>query len=63
MLSHRNIVSNLEGVQQGINVSRSDCLLGILPFFHSFGFSIGLWFPAISGFGNSSGYVCVVCFV
>ena len=51
MLSHRNIVSNLEAVQQTINVNRTDCLLGILPFFHSFGFSIGLWLPAISGFG------------
>ena len=51
MLSHRNIVSNLEGVQQTMNVNRQDCLLGILPFFHSFGFSIGLWLPAISGFG------------
>jgi acyl-[acyl-carrier-protein]-phospholipid O-acyltransferase/long-chain-fatty-acid--[acyl-carrier-protein] ligase len=51
MLSHRNIVSNLEAVQQTINVNRSDCLLGILPFFHSFGFSIGLWLPVISGFG------------
>jgi acyl-[acyl-carrier-protein]-phospholipid O-acyltransferase/long-chain-fatty-acid--[acyl-carrier-protein] ligase len=51
MLSHRNIVSNLEAVQQTINVNRNDCLLGILPFFHSFGFSIGLWLPAISGFG------------
>jgi len=51
MLSHRNIVSNLEATQQAINVNRSDCLLGILPFFHSFGFSIGLWLPAISGFG------------
>lgn len=51
MLSHRNIVSNLEGVQQAISVNRNDCLLGILPFFHSFGFSIGLWLPAISGFG------------
>jgi acyl-[acyl-carrier-protein]-phospholipid O-acyltransferase/long-chain-fatty-acid--[acyl-carrier-protein] ligase len=51
MLSHRNIVSNLEAVQQTINVSRTDCLLGILPFFHSFGFTIGLWLPAISGFG------------
>ncbi|HTS68404.1 MAG TPA: acyl-[ACP]--phospholipid O-acyltransferase [Terriglobia bacterium] len=51
MLSHRNIVSNLEGVQQTLSVNRSDCLLGILPFFHSFGFTIGLWLPAISGFG------------
>ena len=38
-------------MQQTINVNRSDCLLGILPFFHSFGFTIGLWLPAISGFG------------
>ncbi len=51
MLSHRNIVSNIEGVQQAINVNRTDCLLGVLPFFHSFGFTIGLWLPAVSGFG------------
>jgi acyl-[acyl-carrier-protein]-phospholipid O-acyltransferase/long-chain-fatty-acid--[acyl-carrier-protein] ligase len=51
MLSHRNIVSNVEGVQQAIAVSRTDCLLGILPFFHSFGFTDGLWLPMLSGFG------------
>jgi acyl-[acyl-carrier-protein]-phospholipid O-acyltransferase/long-chain-fatty-acid--[acyl-carrier-protein] ligase len=51
MLSHRNIVANLEGAQQTLSVNRTDCLLGILPFFHSFGFTIGLWLPAISGFG------------
>ncbi len=51
MLSHRNIVSNIEGVQQAIHVDRNDRLLGILPFFHSFGFAIALWLPMISGFG------------
>jgi acyl-[acyl-carrier-protein]-phospholipid O-acyltransferase / long-chain-fatty-acid--[acyl-carrier-protein] ligase len=51
MLTHRNIVSNIEGIQQVINPARSDCLLGTLPMFHSFGFTGGLWFPAISGFG------------
>lgn len=51
MLSHRNIVSNIEGVQQAINVNRNDCLLGVLPFFHVFGFTVGLWLPAVSGFG------------
>lgn len=51
MLSHRNIVSNVEGVQQAIAVDRNDCLLGILPFFHSFGFTDGLWLPMLSGFG------------
>jgi len=51
MLSHRNIVSNVEGIQQAIAVDRNDCLLGILPFFHSFGFTVGLWLPMLSGFG------------
>jgi len=51
MLSHRNIVSNIEGIQQAINVDRHDCLLGVLPFFHSFGYTVGLWLPAVSGFG------------
>ncbi len=51
MLSHRNIVSNIEGIQQAISVNRKDCLLGILPLFHSFGFTAGLWLPMLSGFG------------
>jgi acyl-[acyl-carrier-protein]-phospholipid O-acyltransferase/long-chain-fatty-acid--[acyl-carrier-protein] ligase len=51
LLSHRNILSNIEGTQQATNVGRKDCLLGILPFFHSFGFTVGLWLPLISGFG------------
>jgi acyl-[acyl-carrier-protein]-phospholipid O-acyltransferase/long-chain-fatty-acid--[acyl-carrier-protein] ligase len=51
MLSQRNIVANIAGVQQTIDVDRSDCLLGILPFFHSFGFTVALWFPMVSGIG------------
>ncbi len=51
MLTHRNIVTNVEGMLQTINVDRNDCLLGVLPFFHSFGFTVGLWLPAIAGFG------------
>ena len=51
MLSHRNILSNVEGMEQALDVDRRDCLLGILPFFHAFGFTVGLWLPAISGFG------------
>ena len=51
MLTHRNIISNVDGMLQAINVDRNDCLLGVLPFFHSFGFTVGLWLPAIAGFG------------
>ncbi len=51
MLSHHNIVSNIEGMEQVIKPDRNDCLLGILPFFHSFGFTGGLWFPLLAGLG------------
>ncbi len=51
MLSHRNIVANMEGMQQAISVEASDRLLGILPFFHVFGFTVALWLPPLSGFG------------
>ncbi len=51
MLSHQNIVSNVEGIQQVFQIDRKDRLLGILPFFHSFGFTGALWFPLLSGFG------------
>jgi len=51
MLTHRNIITNVEGMLQTINVDRNDCLLGVLPFFHSFGFTVGLWLPAVAGFG------------
>ena len=50
MLTHRNIIANVDGMLQAINVDRNDCLLGVLPFFHSFGFTVGLWLPALSGF-------------
>lgn len=49
MLSQRNIVSNVEGSRQAIRIKPDDCLLGILPFFHSFGFTVGLWLPLLSG--------------
>jgi len=50
MLSHRNIIANLEGVQRAIHVTGNDCILGILPVFHAFGFTVGLWLPLASGF-------------
>jgi acyl-[acyl-carrier-protein]-phospholipid O-acyltransferase/long-chain-fatty-acid--[acyl-carrier-protein] ligase len=49
MLSHHNVVSNLESVEQVFALTPHDCLLGILPLFHSFGFTITLWFPLITG--------------
>jgi acyl-[acyl-carrier-protein]-phospholipid O-acyltransferase/long-chain-fatty-acid--[acyl-carrier-protein] ligase len=51
MLSHHNVLSNLEGFAQLFWVARRDRMMGVLPFFHSFGFSGTLWFPLIAGFG------------
>ncbi len=51
MLSHQNILSNVDGLAQIFWVTKKDRLMGVLPFFHSFGFTGSLWFPFLSGFG------------
>jgi acyl-[acyl-carrier-protein]-phospholipid O-acyltransferase/long-chain-fatty-acid--[acyl-carrier-protein] ligase len=51
MLSHFNIASNISQVTQVFMLDGSDKVLGILPFFHSFGFTAGLWLPAVQGVG------------
>jgi acyl-[acyl-carrier-protein]-phospholipid O-acyltransferase/long-chain-fatty-acid--[acyl-carrier-protein] ligase len=43
MLSHFSINSNVEGAAQVIHIGKDDRALGILPFFHSFGYML-LWF-------------------
>ncbi|MBI1912316.1 MAG: MFS transporter [Deltaproteobacteria bacterium] len=49
MLSHHNIISNIEGFAQVFTLSKKDCVLGALPFFHAFGFTATLWFPLLNG--------------
>jgi acyl-[acyl-carrier-protein]-phospholipid O-acyltransferase/long-chain-fatty-acid--[acyl-carrier-protein] ligase len=51
LLSHFSLDSNVEGIAQVLHVDQYDRLLGILPFFHSFGYLATLWFPAIHGAG------------
>ena len=51
LLSHYNIGSNIGQLEQVFGVSRHDCFLGILPFFHSFGFTGTLCLPATIGVG------------
>ncbi len=46
MLTHFNIASNIEQMGQTFMLSKGDVLLGVLPFFHSFGFTVTLWLPA-----------------
>jgi len=45
MLSQHNIGTNVDAVGQLIQIKRSDCVVGILPFFHSFGYMATLWMP------------------
>jgi acyl-[acyl-carrier-protein]-phospholipid O-acyltransferase/long-chain-fatty-acid--[acyl-carrier-protein] ligase len=43
MLSQRNIQSNVEAIDQLVKLNDQDVLAGVLPFFHSFGFTTTLW--------------------
>ena len=51
MLSHYNIQSNVEQLKQVVPLNRHDRILGILPFFHSFGFTATLVLPVVTGVG------------
>ena len=43
MLTYANIGANLKGIDSVIQLRRSDALLGVLPIFHSFGYTVTLW--------------------
>jgi acyl-[acyl-carrier-protein]-phospholipid O-acyltransferase/long-chain-fatty-acid--[acyl-carrier-protein] ligase len=51
MLSHYNVGSNVEQLGQVFDFAPSDRFLGILPFFHSFGFTATLITPGVLGVG------------
>lgn len=52
MLTHANVLSNIEALSQVIPLGPSDRILGVLPFFHVFGFTGTLWLPACLGMGS-----------
>jgi acyl-[acyl-carrier-protein]-phospholipid O-acyltransferase/long-chain-fatty-acid--[acyl-carrier-protein] ligase len=49
VLSHHNILSNIWGVECHLGLEHDTGMLGILPFFHSFGFTVTLWAVQILG--------------
>jgi acyl-[acyl-carrier-protein]-phospholipid O-acyltransferase/long-chain-fatty-acid--[acyl-carrier-protein] ligase len=49
MLTHKNLSSNIESGIQVIGVMHTDVLIGVLPFFHSFGYNVTLWLPILVG--------------
>jgi len=51
VLTHWNIASNVGQLSQVIMLHAEDRIMGILPFFHSFGFTGTLCLPASTGIG------------
>ncbi len=49
MLSHHNILSNIESLRMVFESSARDNLCAALPFFHSLGYTATLWYPLLSG--------------
>jgi acyl-[acyl-carrier-protein]-phospholipid O-acyltransferase / long-chain-fatty-acid--[acyl-carrier-protein] ligase len=51
VLSHFNLASNVAQLEQVFHLHNRDRILGILPFFHSFGFTGTLCLPPLAGIG------------
>ena len=51
VLTHCNVASNVEQLNQVFMLHADDRILGILPFFHSFGFTGTLSLPMATGMG------------
>ena len=49
MLTHRNLVANLEQTRVGWRLTADDVLAGVLPFFHIYGFTIILNSALLAG--------------
>ncbi len=45
MLTHGNIAANVESMIQAATFGPNDRVLGVLPLFHSFGYTVTLWAP------------------
>lgn len=45
MLTHGNVAANAEAMIQATQLNPDDRILGVLPFFHSFGYTVALWAP------------------
>ena len=49
MLTHANILANTDSLAQAFPNLVNDVFVGILPLFHSFGFTGTLWLPLLQG--------------
>lgn len=51
MLTHYNVGSNCRQMGQLFMLNGRDKVLGILPFFHAFGYTVTIWLPVVLGVG------------
>ena len=49
MLSHRNVAGNIASFVKAIDLHPRDIMHSVLPFFHSFGYTVTLWGPTQVG--------------
>ena len=49
MLSHHNVVSNIQAMTEALQLDPTDTIMSVLPPFHSFGFTTTLWLPLTQG--------------
>ena len=49
VLTHRNLMANTTQFWSLNLIKKDDVMLGCLPIFHSFGFTVTMWFPLIRG--------------
>jgi acyl-[acyl-carrier-protein]-phospholipid O-acyltransferase/long-chain-fatty-acid--[acyl-carrier-protein] ligase len=49
VLTHRNILANCDQISSLSILPKSCMLVGCLPVFHSFGFTVTLWYPMLRG--------------
>jgi len=49
VVSHRNVVGNVLQFRQLLDAKKEDAILASLPFFHTFGSTVTLWYPLIEG--------------
>jgi acyl-[acyl-carrier-protein]-phospholipid O-acyltransferase / long-chain-fatty-acid--[acyl-carrier-protein] ligase len=49
VLAHRNMLANVAQAKARIDFGRTDIAFNVLPMFHSFGLTIGLVLPLVSG--------------
>jgi acyl-[acyl-carrier-protein]-phospholipid O-acyltransferase/long-chain-fatty-acid--[acyl-carrier-protein] ligase len=47
MLTHHNIGTNVQSIEQVVHPRVNDVVLGVVPFFHSLGFMVTLWGPLL----------------